>query len=101
MKHNWPKLASLAQKTLTPQIFAILVGMFITHKGHSSANLRYREKLGITYTYFTTLTHYKFKLVDLEMLYKQTGWESLEARRTKHELCPFYKMENNTVKFRY
>ena len=27
------------------------------------------------------------KLVSLEMLYKETGWETLEVRRSKHRLC--------------
>ena len=35
------------------------------------------------------------KLVSLEMLYKETGWETLEVRRSKHKLCLFYKMNNN------
>ena len=35
------------------------------------------------------------KLVSLEMLYKETGWETLEVRRSKHTLCLFYKMSNN------
>ena len=35
------------------------------------------------------------KLVSLEMLYKETGWETLEIRRSKHKLCLFYKMNNN------
>ena len=35
------------------------------------------------------------KLVALEMLYKETGWETLETRRSKHKLCLFYKMNNN------
>ena len=35
------------------------------------------------------------KLVSLEMLYKETGWETLEVRRSKHKLCLFYKMSNN------
>ena len=35
------------------------------------------------------------KLVSLDELYKETGWESLETRRTKHKLSLFYKMNNN------
>ena len=27
--------------------------------------------------------------------YKETGWETLEVRRSKHKLCLFYKMSNN------
>ena len=30
------------------------------------------------------------KLVFLEMLYQETGWESLEKMRHKHKLCVFY-----------
>ena len=29
------------------------------------------------------------KLVSLEMLYKETGWETLEIRCSKHKLCLF------------
>lgn len=32
------------------------------------------------------------KLVSLELLYKETGWETLEQRRQNHKLCLFYKM---------
>ena len=35
------------------------------------------------------------KLVSLEMLYKETGSETLEIRRSNHKLCLFYKMNNN------
>ena len=35
------------------------------------------------------------KLVSLETLHKETGWETLEVRRSKHKLCLFYKMSNN------
>lgn len=35
------------------------------------------------------------KLVSLDVLYKETGWETLEHRRQKHKLCLFYKMSNN------
>ena len=31
------------------------------------------------------------KLVALEMLYRRTGWESLQERRQKHKMCLFYK----------
>ena len=33
------------------------------------------------------------KLVSLEMLYQETGWEPLEKRRYKHKLCLFYQMD--------
>ena len=29
------------------------------------------------------------KLVSLEVLYNETGWESLETRRSKHKMCLF------------
>ena len=32
------------------------------------------------------------KLVSLEVLYNETGWVSLETRRSKHKMCLFYKM---------
>ncbi|MCG8048840.1 MAG: reverse transcriptase domain-containing protein [Candidatus Thiodiazotropha endolucinida] len=32
------------------------------------------------------------KLVSVELLYKETGWETLEERRQNHKLCLFYKM---------
>ena len=32
------------------------------------------------------------KLVLLDMLYYETGWESLEKRRHKHKLCLFFQM---------
>ena len=35
------------------------------------------------------------KLVSIEELYNETGWETLEKRRTKHKLSLFYKMNNN------
>lgn len=35
------------------------------------------------------------KLVSLDKLYRETGWQTLEVRRTKHKLCLFYKMSNN------
>ncbi|MCG8033229.1 MAG: hypothetical protein JAZ03_13755 [Candidatus Thiodiazotropha taylori] len=35
------------------------------------------------------------KLVSLEMLYRETGWETLECRRRNHKLYLFYKMNNN------
>lgn len=35
------------------------------------------------------------KLVSLNKLYQETGWETLEERRSKHKLCLFYKMSNN------
>ena len=33
------------------------------------------------------------KLVSLEMLYQETGYEPLEKRRYKHKLCLFYQMD--------
>ena len=33
------------------------------------------------------------KLVSLEMLYQETGWEPLEKRRYKRKLCLFYQMD--------
>ena len=30
------------------------------------------------------------KLVFLDILYRETGWESLEKRRHKHKLCLFF-----------
>ena len=33
------------------------------------------------------------KLVSLEMLYQETGWEPLVKRRNKHKLCLFYQMD--------
>ena len=35
------------------------------------------------------------KLVSLDMLNQEIGWESLQVRRSKHKLCMFYKMKNN------
>ena len=35
------------------------------------------------------------KLVSLDMLNQETGWESLQLRRSKHKLGLFYKMKNN------
>ena len=35
------------------------------------------------------------KLVSFENLYKESGLEKLEVRRSKHKLCLFYKMSNN------
>ena len=32
------------------------------------------------------------KLIALEMLYWETGWESLQERRQKHKMYLFYKM---------
>ncbi len=32
------------------------------------------------------------KLVSLDLLYKETGWEKLSSRRRKHKLITFYKM---------
>ena len=31
------------------------------------------------------------KLVSLDTLYLETGWESLEKRRHKHKLCLFFR----------
>ena len=33
------------------------------------------------------------ELVSLEMLYKETEWETLEVRRSKHKLCLFLQNE--------
>ena len=35
------------------------------------------------------------RLVSLEIIYKETGWETLEVRRSKHKLCLFYKMSSS------
>ena len=35
------------------------------------------------------------KLLSLDKLYQETGWETLEERRKKYKLCLFYKMSNN------
>ena len=35
------------------------------------------------------------RLVSLDMLSKETGWESLRDRRYKHKMCQFYKMTND------
>ena len=35
------------------------------------------------------------KLVSINNLYKEIGWESLENRRRKHKLVMFYKMVNH------
>ena len=35
------------------------------------------------------------KLVSLEVLYNETGWESLETRRSKHKMCLFYKINKS------
>ena len=32
------------------------------------------------------------KLTSIQMLYKETGWETLSERREKHKLTMFYKM---------
>ena len=34
------------------------------------------------------------KLVSLQSLYIDTGWENLAARREKHKLTLYYKMQN-------
>ena len=34
------------------------------------------------------------KLVSLELLYKECGWDTLEKRRENHKLIQFYKMTN-------
>ena len=33
------------------------------------------------------------KIVSLEMLYQETGWEPLDKRRYKHEVCLFYQVD--------
>ena len=35
------------------------------------------------------------KLVSIQKLYDETGWETLETRRKKHKLTLFYKLYNN------
>ena len=40
------------------------------------------------------------KLFSLEVLYIETGWESVETRRSKHKMCLFYKM-NNSISSNY
>ena len=35
------------------------------------------------------------RLVSLDMLSKETGWECLPDRRHKHKMCQFYKMIND------
>ena len=35
------------------------------------------------------------KLVSIDILNREIGWESLQDRRSKHKLCMFYKMKNN------
>ena len=37
------------------------------------------------------------KLVSLQELYNETGWESLEVRRKKHKLILYYKMCNDLL----
>ena len=34
------------------------------------------------------------KLVSIDALYTETGWETLESRRNKHKLTMFYKMNS-------
>ena len=35
------------------------------------------------------------KLVSINILNREIGWESLQDRRSKHKLCMLYKMKNN------
>ena len=35
------------------------------------------------------------RLISIELLYKETGWEPLHKRRYKHNLCQVYKMVND------
>ena len=35
------------------------------------------------------------KLVSIDNLYSETGWETLRSRRKQHKLILFYKMVNN------
>ena len=35
------------------------------------------------------------KLVSLEVLYNETGWGSLETKRSKHKMCLFYKLNGS------
>ena len=37
------------------------------------------------------------KLVSLDILYRETGWESLEKRRHKHKLCVFFQMNTGVL----
>ena len=39
------------------------------------------------------------RLVSVELLYKETGWEPLQNRRYKHKMCQFYKMINDLTPF--
>ena len=39
------------------------------------------------------------RLVSVEFLYKETGWEPLQNRRYKHEMCQFYKMINDLTPY--
>ena len=48
-----------------------------------------RESLQITIVTGAT------KLVSIDILNREIGWESLQDRRSKHKLCMFYKMKNN------
>ena len=50
------------------------------------------EKMQIEATRIATGTT---KLVSLDKLYRETGWETLEERSKKHKLCLFNKMSNN------
>ena len=42
-----------------------------------------------------TIVTWATRLVSLDMLSKETGWESLRDRRYKHKMCQFYKMIND------
>ena len=35
------------------------------------------------------------RLVSLNLLYTETGWETLASRRDKHKLIMFYKMQSS------
>ena len=39
------------------------------------------------------------RLVSVELLYKEIGWEPLQNRRYKHKMCQFYKMINDITPF--
>ena len=39
------------------------------------------------------------KLTSIQMLYKETGWETLSERREKHKLTMFYKMVNKETPY--
>ena len=48
-----------------------------------------------TFDYAATALIGATRLVSLDILSKETGWESLRDRRYKHKMCQFYKMTND------